>query len=134
MHMIFLLCMSTYLATEPSESYVNTNEDVTYNYGVILDGGSSGTKVKIFRWSRLQYVSADDNSKTPLIDMKMVRLVKFPPGISTKAFSPEEIPAYLDPVIDDVKQNVPPAKHSTTPIYFMATAGMLSLFSFKMLE
>lgn len=43
-------------------------------------------------------------------------------GISIVA--PEDIPAYLAPLLSHALQQIPPSQHSTTPIYVLATAGM----------
>ncbi|WAR18661.1 ENTP1-like protein [Mya arenaria] len=119
MHMLFLLCMSTYLAIDLTGAYAAGEEHD--EFGIILDGGSSGTKLKIYKWTR---TDADDSSGLPISELQLVEKLKFTPGISSKAFKLDEIPDYLGPILLTATSIVPAEKHATTPIYFMATAGL----------
>ena len=35
----------------------------------------------------------------------------------------DQVPAYIQQILDHARQNVPEAHHDTTDIYFMATSG-----------
>lgn len=50
---------------------------------------------------------------------------KLTSGISQVA--PEDIPAYLEPLMEHALEHVPPSQQSQTPIYVLATAGMRRL-------
>lgn len=129
--MIVLLCMSMYLAVFPTHSQSTKSDNL--DYGIILDAGSSGTKVKIYTWnSRIRHRSRG-NQTTLQYDLKMTADWKFPPGISSKAYKTHEVPSYLAPIIETAKQAVPIDKHANTPIYFLATAGRFTPISRRVL-
>jgi Golgi apyrase len=46
----------------------------------------------------------------------------YTPGIST--VPPEDIQAYLAPLLSHALQQIPPSQHASTPVYVLATAGM----------
>lgn len=126
--MIFILCMSTYLSvyhvTCARAAFVNPDE-----YGIILDAGSSGTKLKIYKWYRgvRSRRSIDTNYVTLHHDLKLVHNVRFTPGVNTLASALDEVPGYMSPILREAKGLVPSAKHASTSIHFMATAGELLL-------
>ncbi|CAD8122222.1 unnamed protein product [Paramecium sonneborni] len=91
-------------------------------YGVMFDGGSSGTRVYVYQWNcresqTMPYVSLSEKS----IEKKVK------PGISTFASKINEIANYLQPLIDFAISNVPQEMISYTPIMLGATAGMRML-------
>lgn len=98
-------------------------------YGVILDAGSSGTRLHIYKWkdpSRRQLdASKDDLASLPEIKTKKDWTRKIRPGVSTFGDRPTEVGReYLQTLIDHAMENVPKEKHTDTPVFLMATAGM----------
>ncbi|CAD8124942.1 unnamed protein product [Paramecium sonneborni] len=88
-------------------------------YGVMFDAGSSGTRVYVYQWNcretqTMPYVSLSEKS----IEKKIK------PGISSFASKINDIPTYLQPLIDFAISNVPQEMMSYTPIMLGATAGM----------
>ncbi|CAK68327.1 unnamed protein product (macronuclear) [Paramecium tetraurelia] len=88
-------------------------------YGVMFDAGSSGTRVYVYSWNcretqTMPYVSLSEKS----IEKKVK------PGISSFATKLNEIPAYLQPLIDFALSNIPKSMKAYTPIMLGATAGM----------
>lgn len=117
--MVFLVCMSTYLVATPTFSQPINADD---NYGIILDGGSSGTKLKVYKWSHrvVKKSKADDKDGVVRNDINLITNVKFKPGISEIA---QNLHEYLDRILEAAYEAVPIDRHSHTPIYFLATAG-----------
>ena len=88
-------------------------------YVIIFDVSSSRTKMEIYK--------IDVNS--PPLDVADVRELdpspsKAKPGIANLAGKPSEVEGYLKPLLDSAMKTIPTEKHSTTPIFFLATAGM----------
>lgn len=121
--MVILICMSTYLAS----STTVTDKADDDEYGIILDGGSSGTKLKIYKWKRWIATSPgssnDFDSAVVKNDIRLVESIKFEPGVSALVHSLDTINSYFDNIIKTAKNKVPAVKHEKTPIYFLATAG-----------
>ncbi|XP_028391005.1 ectonucleoside triphosphate diphosphohydrolase 4-like [Dendronephthya gigantea] len=101
------------------------NKDSKYHYGIVLDCGSSGTRVFIYYWP--------DHNGNPehllniqqMIDRdgRPVRM-KVRPGISTYEDKPQNASSYIYPLLRHAANHIPKSKHSETPLYILATAGM----------
>lgn len=96
-------------------------------YGVILDAGSSGTRVYIYKWKNhakaVKDASAAELKSLPKIKLKENK--KIHPGVSSFAENPSQIgPEHLKQLVDIALDEVPDSKISETPVYLMATAGM----------
>ncbi|ELT89294.1 hypothetical protein CAPTEDRAFT_163643 [Capitella teleta] len=85
-------------------------------YGVIIDAGSSGSRVRIYGWN-----PADDGG---VPDFREIHSMKAKPGISDYADKVSKLADYMDPLISEAKKIIPSDRHGDTPIYLMATAGM----------
>lgn len=102
---------------------------ITARYGVILDAGSSGTRLHIYKWKdpakeRLEADKEELNS-LPEIKTKKEWTKKIRPGVSTFGTKPTEVgPDHLKELIDHALQNIPKDKVKDTPVFLMATAGM----------
>ncbi|RFU73972.1 nucleoside phosphatase gda1 cd39 [Trichoderma arundinaceum] len=96
-------------------------------YGVILDAGSSGTRVYIYKWKdpykALKQASASDGHILP--KLKLHKSKKIHPGVSTFA---ENVAAvghdHLKALIDTALDEIPASQVSETPIFLLATAGV----------
>ncbi|XP_007907283.1 ectonucleoside triphosphate diphosphohydrolase 4 isoform X2 [Callorhinchus milii] len=116
--------LERYLARmEDMEATDTENPDL--NYGVIVDCGSSGSRVFVYFWPRhngkphdlLDIKQMKDSNRKPVVK-------KIKPGISTLAFSPEKASDYLRPLLSFAASYVPTPKHKETPLYILCTAGM----------
>ena len=119
--MVFFVWFScTYFPTANTNSYrvhQPGGSDGDSDYGIILDGGSTGTKLKIYKWRR------DMKQQTSTLKLELVENTKYKPGISDFASRLSEVEGYLSVIISHAKEIVPTWKQPRTPIYFMATAG-----------
>ncbi|KAI5866459.1 nucleoside phosphatase family-domain-containing protein [Durotheca rogersii] len=100
-----------------------------WRWGVILDAGSSGTRLHIYRWQdpakALKDASYQELHSLPSIATKEKWTKKIRPGISTFGDHPEDVgPDHLQELVEQALRVIPDDKHADTPIFLMATAGM----------
>ncbi|XP_041351275.1 ectonucleoside triphosphate diphosphohydrolase 1-like [Gigantopelta aegis] len=87
-------------------------------YGVVLDAGSSGTKVKAYRWQTTGRLS-----DLPRMELIQSSNLKFRPGIGYFARHQDELWPYMASIISRVNELIPEDAIADTPLYLMATAG-----------
>ena len=97
-------------------------------YGVILDAGSSGTRIYIYRWldnARARKDASQAELKSlPVIDTKDKWTLKTHPGVSSFGETPNLIgPDHLKPLYEHALDIIPEDQVSDTPIFLLATAG-----------
>ncbi|KAL2830876.1 nucleoside phosphatase family-domain-containing protein [Aspergillus cavernicola] len=100
-----------------------------WHYGVVLDAGSSGTRVHVYRWLdnaiALKESGKHDLQTLPEIKTKSSWVKKIHPGVSTFADRPEEIgPQHLAELLEFARDIVPEDAIKETPFFLLATAGM----------
>ncbi|KAF7337906.1 F-box domain-containing protein [Mycena venus] len=102
------------------------------HFGIVIDAGSSGSRVQIYSWKNPQSMTVEKGSvlskSLPKVE-KGTRdgeawVHKVEPGISTYADSPETIAEHLRPLLAHARNLVPPSLAPTTPLFLLATAGM----------
>ena len=98
-------------------------------YGVVLDAGSSGTRVHVYRWLEnsiaLQQADPNDRKSLPEIKTKEEWTKKLHPGVSSFADNPELVgPDHLADLLKHARSIVPDNVVRRTPIFLLATAGM----------
>ena len=88
-------------------------------YGIMMDAGSSGTRLNTYR-------SVDEDGSLDPSEVTQVQAEphKEEPGLASFADHPEDIEAYLQPLLDAAQKAIPADQHHTTPIFLFATAGM----------
>ncbi|XP_060602036.1 ectonucleoside triphosphate diphosphohydrolase 1-like [Ruditapes philippinarum] len=84
-------------------------------FGIILDAGSSSTKLRIYTWE-------DTIESVPKFDEYFYKKVK--PGISSFHEDADEISVYIRNILAILKVELVEELWSSTPLYFMATAGL----------
>lgn len=84
---------------------------------IILDAGSTGTRVHVFHYS------ADARSSYAVLKLPEPKL-KIEPGLSSFADNAAGAGASLHPLLAFAEQHVPASQQATTPVYLMATAGL----------
>ncbi|WPH04410.1 Hypothetical protein R9X50_00730100 [Acrodontium crateriforme] len=100
-----------------------------YRYGVILDAGSSGSRVYVYRWLTSEAAKAKDDGKKlerlPRLKTKKNWHKKVKPGISTFGETPQRVGEdHLKELVDFALDIVPEDEVEQTPIFLLATAGM----------
>ncbi|CAG8676613.1 9481_t:CDS:2, partial [Funneliformis caledonium] len=103
------------------------------NFGIVIDAGSSGSRVQIYSWKEHGFVRQVKNAGElhilPAIErgdeFGLKWQFKVEPGISTFATNPTEVgELHLKKLLDFALQVVPLNEISQTPVYLLATAGM----------
>ncbi|KAG7879924.1 hypothetical protein KL935_000717 [Ogataea polymorpha] len=103
---------------------------VSDNYGIVVDSGSSGSRIQIYKWK--DPAGLQNESKDPAILSSVPQIVqedkwtyKIDKGLSTFADHPEDVwEDHFEPLIKYAEQIVPEDKLASTPIFVQATAGM----------
>ena len=85
-------------------------------YSIFLDGGSTSTKLRIYKWTK-------PRTRDEIPNFTEIKTKRFEPGISEYDDNVTAIGDYIQPMVLTAINNVPVSLHSQTPIYFMATAG-----------
>ncbi|XP_042314162.1 ectonucleoside triphosphate diphosphohydrolase 7 isoform X2 [Sceloporus undulatus] len=112
--------LARYRALEATDT-----ENPSLSYGVVVDCGSSGSRVFVYFWP------PHNGNPHDLLDIRQMRdhssepvVKKIKPGISTLAKTPEKASDYMKPLLSFAAAYVPKAKHKETPLYILCTAGM----------
>lgn len=102
-------------------------------YAVIIDAGSSGSRVQVYSW-RDHTVAARQANELELASLPRIEkgdesgenwMKKIHPGISTFADNPEDVGHdHLKKLYKHAMKVVPEAQVKETPVYLLATAGM----------
>ncbi|KAJ4351763.1 Golgi apyrase [Didymosphaeria variabile] len=98
-----------------------------WNYGVVLDAGSSGTRVHIYKWLKSDKARKNHGSlhKLPEVSTDKKWTKKTHPGISTFGTHPHDVgPDHLDELFKHALKYVPKDEVANTPLFLLATAGM----------
>jgi len=100
-----------------------------WRYGVVLDAGSSRTRVHIYRWlnsnAARQKASDAQLHSLPVIETDKKWTKKIHPGISTFGDHPHDVGSeHLDKLLSHALKYVPLEEVPNTPLFLLATAGM----------
>ncbi|NXO15302.1 ENTP4 diphosphohydrolase, partial [Oriolus oriolus] len=113
-----------YLARVTDTEATDT-ENPNLNYGIVVDCGSSGSRIFVYCWPR------HTGNPRELLDIQQMRdsnwnpvVMKMKPGISEFAASPDKVSDYISPLLSFAAEHVPRSKHKETPLYILCTAGM----------
>ncbi|KAJ8327446.1 Golgi apyrase [Batrachochytrium dendrobatidis] len=116
-----------------TDPLVNVSSDTWASnrcYAVVIDAGSSGSRVLIYSWkdprlpSKKNIITIEKGSELgPLPQLKTS------PGISSFAKHPQKVANHIRSLLDFAASVVPIDKHKSTPIFLFATAGMRLLSS-----
>lgn len=104
----------------------------TYKYGIVVDSGSSGSRVQIYRWEDPNYSKENDNKEEiltspPSIVQEKNWTLKTSPGISSfdnKSKIKDIWPKHYAKLMKYAEEIIPKEKHNETPVFVLATAGM----------
>uniref|UniRef100_A0A7E4V048 Nucleoside phosphatase GDA1/CD39 n=1 Tax=Panagrellus redivivus TaxID=6233 RepID=A0A7E4V048_PANRE len=97
--------------------------DSGYTYGIIIDAGSTGSRLFLYRWlagSETELIKIE-----PVVDGNGQAIVmKVSPGLSTFGDKPSEAPVYIKPLIEYAYEYIPIDSRKTAAFFLFATAGM----------
>ena len=88
-------------------------------YGVVIDAGSSGSRVWVYRWP----VGPRYNSLPSSIESIPIEDYKVTPGLADHAKDTAKLTNVVVDLINKAKAHVPAAHRSRTSMYLLATAG-----------
>lgn len=100
-----------------------------WRYGVILDAGSSGTRLHIYKWLDIEAAreQADPNRlrALPVLVTEKKWTKKVHQGVSTFGATPDRVgPEHLNALLQHALDVVPKDAVRDTPLFMLATAGM----------
>ncbi|CAK9863058.1 unnamed protein product [Sphagnum jensenii] len=90
-------------------------------YGIVIDAGSSGSRIHVFEYTRGHISAAVD-----LVGLESATLRK-KPGLSSFADNPPLAGDSLKELLEFATQKVPKKEQSKTRVYLMATSGLRRL-------
>ncbi|KAI6008076.1 nucleoside phosphatase family-domain-containing protein [Pisolithus marmoratus] len=108
-------------------------------FGVVIDAGSSGSRLQIYSWEDPGVVLAEKGdivrNTLPKVEKGVKEgedwITKAEPGpsesslcLSSFADNPEGVASYLEPLIQHAQSRIPPSLEPETPLFLLATAGM----------
>lgn len=110
---------------------VPRSEANKYKYGIVIDSGSSGSRIQIYKWEdpSLQKLLNDQNvlRSPPKITQEDNWTKKITPGISTYNTKSKITQIWLKHYSELMKfaeSIIPADKHQDTPVFVLSTAGM----------
>jgi len=97
-----------------------TVTDQQMQYAVVIDAGSSGSRVRVYRWP-----SPDGIARVAIQapGVEQIHSHKIEPGLSAHASDLERVADDIQDVLTDAAEHVPGPQQRTSPVYIMATAG-----------
>ncbi|CAG2166084.1 unnamed protein product [Oppiella nova] len=105
------------------DDLVNLRHELQYS--VIIDAGSSGSRVHIYVWP------PHSGDTRQLLQIRMLHnqlgkevFTSITPGLSSVASNPSSASLYIEPLLRFAAKNIPKDKHRSTPLFILATAGM----------
>ncbi|CAB4068384.1 ENTPD4 [Lepeophtheirus salmonis] len=109
--------------------------DKNSNYAVVIDAGSSGSRVYLYVWPSHSGNPHELLKISPLRNFENQPYVKkITPGLSSLSETPERSYIYIKPLLDFAQEHIPSSKHKETPLFILATAGMRLLGRDKQLN
>jgi len=102
---------------------LRTPRSADLQYAVVIDAGSSGSRVRVYSWP-------DNGGGEALMSgVKLMKgTLKIKVGLSRVADNHTKVRDHIERLINNASGYIPPSRHQVTPIYFMATAGSCQNF------
>jgi Golgi nucleoside diphosphatase len=93
----------------------------SFSYLAMIDAGSSGCRAHVYRYGKLGSIDG------PLYVLPQHQSKKVKPGLSSFANNPDDAGPSLNGLVDFLREQVPEADWTVTPIWLKATAGLRML-------
>lgn len=103
-------------------------------YGIVIDAGSSGSRLHIYKWQDPNYAALAEQAKNsdeanlksvPKIYQSEDWLYKIKPGLSSFENHPDKAyKKHIKPLLKFAETIIPKEKIKDTPVFLQATAGM----------
>jgi Golgi nucleoside diphosphatase len=93
----------------------------SFNYLAMIDAGSSGCRVHVYRYGRL------GSATGPIYVLPRDKAKKVKPGLSSFVNNTQDAGPSLKGLVDFIKEQVPKDMWPSTPIWLKATAGLRML-------
>ena len=123
LHTVCSINMNDNVEASKSVHRMRIRRTVNYEYAVVIDAGSSGSRVRVYRWpDRI----GGTRVETSGIEVMHPQL-KLQPGLSNQVDDMSKVREHIKQLIMNASQHIPSRHHKITPIYFMATAGQFCL-------
>ncbi|QLQ81610.1 hypothetical protein HG537_0F03710 [Torulaspora globosa] len=101
-----------------------------HHYGVVIDAGSSGSRIHVFKWQDNDALLAESTNEelvhsVPQIFQDKDWTQKVTPGLSKYGSKPHKaFSKHVKPLLDFAREIIPEDKIKETPVFLQATAGM----------
>lgn len=110
----------------------NDKDEPNDMYGVVIDAGSSGSRIQIYKWPDPQALSTSDAEdgeeslhSVPQIYQHKNWTYRITPGLSSFENKPEKaFKRHIKPLLDFAETIIPKNKIEDVPVFIQATAGM----------
>jgi len=103
-------------------------EEQQADYAVMIDCGSSGSRVHIYQWPSAAVSDARSFAHfvRPLMDLQTGQpaSLRTRPGISSYAAEPHKASGSLRPLMQFAERQIPPSSPPRVPVYILATGGV----------
>jgi len=109
------------------ESRLYCQSSSQYQYSVVIDAGSSGSRVHVYRWTQN---TAGHVQSTPGAVQALRPTLKIRVGLASIASNLTIVRDHVERLLMNASRIVPPELYQYTPVYFMATAGKHNLVHF----
>lgn len=115
--------ISTDLTTKPESKTdcILQPGQTPFQYALMIDAGSTGSRIHVYRFSRCQDSKVSGPSLPKLIDEQFI---KTQPGLSAYPNSPTGAAESLRVLLDAAIEGVPVDQRACTPLAVRATAGL----------
>ncbi|KAJ2881242.1 Golgi apyrase [Coemansia asiatica] len=145
----YLLSNDTSVLSERPDRADNDSTGDRRRYGIVIDAGSSGSRVMVYSWDDLELqhqqlkaqlnqieksnatAEADQRIHQQLLHLPAIERAsehwtfKTSPGISSFADRPRRVGIeHIKPLLDFAQKQVPKRQMAETPVFLLATAGM----------